>query len=362
MFCSNCGKPIEDDAGFCPSCGTAVEPQEMMEVANDVQAVNKIPVAPAPQVEDQAVQQAQQMPQGSYCFGCGTFIEDEQQFCPKCGTAKNGVKKVKSESEIVLLVKKMLRTPVDGFAALYSCKNTRIPAIFVGVQAILAIIYGLLLENKLVSSYNAYLENLTVNLTNTLTSILGEFLGGIAGVGGGLAGGVSAGFAGELIEDVFGDSINVTIINALQFKSDLIGIGAIILVSVIAIAAQVLILFLLMQIFKIKVVFMDAVKIYAAKSFWSALCILIATVLVFVSPWSAIGFILIAGIFVNHSVGQMLVIHSPESKNQIFWIQMIFNVIEVLTVALSIYYISGVVVNNFIRYLGGIIPFLEEIL
>ena len=362
MFCSNCGKPVDDGAGFCPSCGAVIEPDEVMEVINDVQVAQ--PVQP-----QQTVQQAQvvppvsqvQQPQGSYCAGCGAFVEAGQQFCPKCGTAKGGVKKVKADNEILKLAQTMIKTPVDGLAALYQSKDSKMPMIFVAVQAVLAIIYGFLLNSKLVSSYNEYIQNLTVNLTNSLTSILGDFLGGLAGLGGGLAGGFGAGFASELVEDMFGDSIDAAIISTLQLKSDLIGIGAILITSVVAIAAQVLILFLLMQVFKTKVAFMDAVKIYAAKSYWSAVCILISMVLILVSPWAAIGFILISGNFINHSIGQMLQIHSPESENQIFWVQLIFNIIEIVTIGLSVYYIIGVVSNSFVSYLGGILPFLEDI-
>lgn len=359
MFCSNCGKSVDDGAGFCPSCGAVIEPDEVMEVINDVQVVQ--PVQP-----QQTVQQTQvvppgsqvQQPQGSYCAGCGAFVEAGQQFCPKCGTAKGGAKKVKADNEILKLAQTMIKTPVDGLAALYQCKDSKVPVIFVTVQAVLAIIYGLLLNSKLVSIYNEYIQNLTVNLTNSLTSFLGDFLGGLASLGGGLVGGAGAEIASGLVEEVFGDSIDAAIINALQLKSELIGIGAILIASVVAIAAQVLILFLLMQIFKMKVAFMDAVKIYAAKSYWSAVCVLISTILILISPWAAIGFVLISGIFINHSIGQMLQIHSPESKNQIFWVQLIFNIIEIVTIGFSVYYIIGVVSDNFVSYLGGIIPFL----
>ncbi len=371
MFCSNCGKPVDDGAGFCPSCGTAIEPDEVMEVINDVQAASEVPVMPTPQPEvqtaqpiqqQQTVQQAQvvqsvqqvQQPQGSYCAGCGAFVEAGQQFCPKCGTAKGGVKKAKADNEIVKLAQTMIKTPVDGFAALYQSKDTKLPAIFVAVQAVLAIVYGLLLDNKLVNAYNEYVTNLAVNLSNSLTSMASDLVGGLGATAGSLAGGVVTSAINELIEELFGE-LGATVGTTLQMNSSLIGIGAILIASIVAIAAQILLLFLLMQIFKIKSVFMDAVKIYAAKSYWSVLCILIAMVLILISPVAAIGFVLVGGIFVNHSIGQMLLVHSPQSKNQVFWIQLIFNIIEVATVALSIYYVSGVIGDNLINYVSGIV-------
>ena len=355
MFCSNCGKPVDDGAGFCPSCGAVIEPYEVMEVINDVQVAQ--PVQP-----QQTVQQAQvvppvsqvQQPQGSYCAGCGAFVEAGQQFCPKCGTAKGGVKKVKADKEILQVAKTMIQKPVDGFTALYQAKDTKLPAIFVAIQAVLAIIYGLLLDHKLVSTYNDYVTNLAVNLSNSLTSMASDMVGGLGATAGNLAGGLITGAINELIDELFGE-LGATVGTTLQMNSSLIGIGAIIIASVVAIAAQVLLLFLLMQIFKVKSVFMDAVKVYAAKAYWSALCILIAMVLLLVSPGAAIGFVLIGGIFVNHSIGQMLLVHSPQSKNQVFWIQLIFNIIEVVTLALVIYYVSGVMGGNLVNYLSGIV-------
>lgn len=36
MFCSNCGKPIEDDARFCEFCGTPVLDEGPASYADDV--------------------------------------------------------------------------------------------------------------------------------------------------------------------------------------------------------------------------------------------------------------------------------------------------------------------------------------
>lgn len=362
MFCSNCGKSVDDGAGFCPACGMAVEQEVVIEVVNSIQEEPEVFVqadeytkAMQEEQQTQMMQPVWKQPQGSYCAGCGAFVEAGQQFCPKCGTARGGVKKQKSDNnEILQMAKTMIQKPVDGFVALYQSKDTRLPAIFIMVQAVLAIIYGLLLDNKLVNSYNEYVANLAVNLSNSLTSMASNLVGGLGATAGSLAGGVVTSAINELIEELF-DELGVTVGTTLQMKSNLIGIGVILITAIVAIAAQVLLLFVLMQIFKIQSAFMDAVKIYAAKSYWSALSILIAMVLILISPGAAIGFVLHSGIFVNHSIGQMLLIHSPQSKNQVFWIQLIFNIIEIVTVALVIYYVTGVMGENLVNYFSGLV-------
>lgn len=353
MFCSNCGKEVEEHAVFCPACGATVEPEGSVEATNNSQAATQ----PMQQAATQPAQQ--QAPQGSFCAGCGTFIEAGVQFCPKCGTAKGGVKKLNVDEEKVQLAKTMLKTPVDGFAALYQDKDAKLPMIFVAVQVVLAVIYGLLLNNRLVSAYNDYVSDLATNLTKSLTSMFSGILGGA----GGLVNGIGTAAVNELIGELFGGSTTTaTLGTTLQLKSDLIGFGAIILTSILAIAAQIVLLFLLMQIFKIKSVFRDAVKVYAAKSFWSAICIFVAVILVFISPVVSVGVVLISGILINHSVGQMLEIHSPGSRNQIFWIQLIFSIIELATIAVCVKYIGGSVGENLVSYLGTLIGSVGGIL
>ena len=57
--CSNCGTPLEDNQAFCPKCGTQ-----------------------------------KNAPKKIVCSKCGTELQDGQEFCPKCGTQKNAPKKI----------------------------------------------------------------------------------------------------------------------------------------------------------------------------------------------------------------------------------------------------------------------------
>ncbi len=293
MFCSKCGKQVAEDAGFCPACGNAIESDVSMEGVGNTEEMKAAVSEPEKTVV------AQQAPQGSYCAGCGTYIEAEQQFCPKCGTAKGGVKREKADNELLSMVKAMIKTPVDGFTKLYQTNDMKTSVVFVVIQVVLAVVFGALLNNKLITSYNEYIQNLTVNLTNSLSEMLGELGSIVPGVGGAIA--------GEIVGSLLGSSgIDAAIVNMLKYNSDMIGIGVVLLTVLGAILAQMVLLFVLMKIFKLDGAFMDAVKIYSAKSFWSALGMIISLLLLLISPLAAMGFIVVAGCFINHSIGQTL--------------------------------------------------------
>ena len=55
VFCKNCGKELEPDSRFCPSCGTPIVKPKIVEVIK--------------------------------CRNCGAKIKEDAQFCPKCGTS-----------------------------------------------------------------------------------------------------------------------------------------------------------------------------------------------------------------------------------------------------------------------------------
>ena len=56
--CVSCGKDLQDDAAFCPECGTKIE--------------------------------AQKEESNRFCSDCGTKFEKGVKFCPKCGKPADG--------------------------------------------------------------------------------------------------------------------------------------------------------------------------------------------------------------------------------------------------------------------------------
>jgi len=349
MFCSQCGKMVEDGAGFCSVCGNAIETDVSVEVENTA-VVTEVE---APKVEEPLI--VQQSPHGSYCANCGTYVEGDQQFCSKCGAARGVVKKAKTDNEILLLIKKMIKTPTDGFLALYQAQDKKVSMIFVAIQAIVAVVYGVLLNNKLVAFYNDYIQNLTVNITNTISKFLSDLGKFVPGVGGSVTGEIAGGLFANL-------GIDTAVINMLKYDSDMIGIGIVLLTVLGAIIAQIVLLFLMMKLFKLDGAFMDAVKIYAAKSYWSAVGMIISLIILLFSPSVSMVLIVIVGCLVNHSIEQMLRFHSPGSKNQIFWIQLIMNVIEIGSVCLCVYIVFEEFLSNFTSYMKALIPYLGDVL
>lgn len=65
IYCTNCGKALEDDALFCENCGTKVAAEEP---------------APAPAPAPEPVPAAE-----GVCPQCGEVVAPELSFCPKCG-------------------------------------------------------------------------------------------------------------------------------------------------------------------------------------------------------------------------------------------------------------------------------------
>ena len=152
-----------------------------------------------------------------FCSNCGNQIEDGALFCPNCGKAMEETQKAKTDNNVMRLIKTMVKNPVAGFSEIYQSDNMKLPVIIVAAQLVLAVIYGFLLDSKLVNAYNNYIGNMSMNLTNGITSVFGDFLGGLAGIGGGMG----AGLASELVEGIFGGSIDAAAISIMQLKSNL---------------------------------------------------------------------------------------------------------------------------------------------
>jgi RNA polymerase subunit RPABC4/transcription elongation factor Spt4/uncharacterized membrane protein len=100
MKCINCGNELEENAKFCPACGTAVveaePPKENIEPEkpSEEKPVEEKPVDKCKNcgaaLEDGAkfcpACGATTVPQVVVCQNCGTKIEPGIKFCPSCGT------------------------------------------------------------------------------------------------------------------------------------------------------------------------------------------------------------------------------------------------------------------------------------
>lgn len=62
MFCTNCGKNLDENADFCTSCGTKLNKDDTQKRINDNQL---------------------------FCISCGKKLEREEEFCTSCGTKLN---------------------------------------------------------------------------------------------------------------------------------------------------------------------------------------------------------------------------------------------------------------------------------
>ena len=105
MFCTNCGNQLQNNANFCPKCGTkksfnvqTVEPvqnaalnQTPYTAVNEDKAAHTIhaaqpavaPMAVTPQSHNALLENEQ------YCFSCRSVVKKEAGICPKCGVNQN---------------------------------------------------------------------------------------------------------------------------------------------------------------------------------------------------------------------------------------------------------------------------------
>ena len=83
MFCSNCGKKLEDGAKFCDACGTKVESASSSHQHEEKQ--NK------PDVKEGTIHK---------CPSCGEILKGFEVNCPACGLELREVKTASSVSEL----------------------------------------------------------------------------------------------------------------------------------------------------------------------------------------------------------------------------------------------------------------------
>lgn len=101
--CSNCGKELQEDTKFCPSCGTKVEekeetledalsgsikPSEGYPASGDIQAAAGQPVAGSLNTNTNSMK---------FCSHCGKQILKDAVVCPHCGCAVESVASVTDE-------------------------------------------------------------------------------------------------------------------------------------------------------------------------------------------------------------------------------------------------------------------------
>lgn len=86
-FCTNCGKPVADDAAFCTNCGKALNAAQPAPVAEPAPVVEEAPVVEtpvaAPAEEAAPVAEAPK----AFCTQCGTELNPGATFCTSCGKA-----------------------------------------------------------------------------------------------------------------------------------------------------------------------------------------------------------------------------------------------------------------------------------
>lgn len=96
LECPNCHAMLEDDAQFCDSCGTRIEPKPPVSEAPAPETpvsetpapetpVSETPVSETPIPETPAPQP--EAAQGVYCPHCGQQTTADSPFCPNCGAS-----------------------------------------------------------------------------------------------------------------------------------------------------------------------------------------------------------------------------------------------------------------------------------
>lgn len=94
MVCRNCGARLEEDALFCPECGTVVRKSEPA-VQDDNTSVFEQPqgiehTSENNQAGDLPVQPANDAGEDMYCPSCGNKLFENEIFCGQCGARVDG--------------------------------------------------------------------------------------------------------------------------------------------------------------------------------------------------------------------------------------------------------------------------------
>jgi hypothetical protein len=100
MFCVKCGTNVKEDVTFCPKCG---HPVSAVQTDSEQVAVPENQAPPA-EPESASAEESAKGPQAVpfVCENCGTPLEEETKFCPKCGCPVSGTQPQQPATNVIV--------------------------------------------------------------------------------------------------------------------------------------------------------------------------------------------------------------------------------------------------------------------